>query len=129
MLYQDVLIRDLAAKYKKDPRIIESIIYSPLKFAKKVINDDTDNRPIRIRYLGVFTQKHIKNKYNRMERFIEDLEKDMKVTSIVMATILHFPLVNADSAKRIIDRAKEEEDYDKIKMIWDAVKEYKNGRS
>jgi len=64
-----------------------------------------------------------------MEKLIEDLEKDMKSTSIVMATILHFPIVNADSAKRIIDRAKEEDDYDKIKMIWDAVKEYKNGKS
>jgi len=124
MLYQDILIRDLAVKYKKDPRIIEAIVYSPFKLAKKVINDDMDDRPIRIRYLGVFTQKHNMNKTNRMERLIKDIEKDMAKTAVVMATMLHFPITGIESARNVINAAKESDDYEKIKMIWDALKEY-----
>ena len=125
MLVQDKIIRELAVKYKKNPRVIESIVYSPLKFSKNVINDDTDSRPIRIRYLGVFTQKHIMNKDTRFNKLVEDLEKDITTTSIVMATILHFSITGVESAKRIIESAKESKDYEKIKMIWDALKEYK----
>lgn len=124
MLYQEILIRDLAAKYKKDVRIVEAIAYSPLKFAKTIINDEYDERPMRIRYLGVFTQKKKLNKTNRMIRIIEDIEKDMATTSIVMATLLDFPIKNTEAAKKIIDSAKEDKDYEKIKMIWDALKEY-----
>ena len=126
MIYQDVIIRDLAAKYKKDPRIIEVIVYSPIKFVKKVVNDNIDPRPIRIRYLGVFTQKYIKNKAERMERFIADIEKDMALTSEVMAVMLNFPITGVESARKIIDTAKESKDYDKIRLIWDALNEYKN---
>ena len=62
MLRQDVHIRDLAAQYKKDPRIIEAIVYSPLKFAKQVFEDPKNDRPVRIKYFGVFVQKFIFNK-------------------------------------------------------------------
>ena len=124
MLKQDIIIRDLAAKYKKDPRIIEAIVYSPLKFTKKVIEDPNDDRPIRIKYFGVFVQKPIFNKDTRMKKLIEDLRKDMVATSIVMGAILHFPVPTTESAKHIIDMAEEQDDYDKVRLIWDALQEY-----
>jgi hypothetical protein len=117
-------VRDLAAKYKKDPRIIEAIVYSPLKFTKRVIEDNNDNRAVRIRYFGVFTQKPIFNKTTRMEKLLEDLRKDMDVTTLVAISILNFPVSNSESVKKIIDAAEESGDYAKIRMIWNALQEY-----
>ena len=124
MLKQDVIIRNLAAKYKKDPRIIEAIVYSPLKFAKKVFEDPKDDRPIRIKYFGVFVQKPVFNKDTRMKKLLEDIRKDMTITLVVMINVLEFPITNSESAKKIIDLAEEQDDYDKIRMIWDALSEY-----
>jgi len=124
MLKQDIIIRDLAAKYKKDPRIIEAIVYSPLKFTKRVIENPQDDRPVRIKYFGVFVQKPIFNKNTRMKKLLEDLRKDMKLTVFVMASILQFPVSNEEQAKHIIDLAEETDDFEKIKMIWDVLKEY-----
>lgn len=123
MLRQDIIIRDLAAKYKKDPRIIEAIVYSPLKFAKKVFEDPKDDRPIRIKYFGVFVQKPVFNKDTRMKKLIEDIRKDMATTLVVMINILEFPINNVESAKKIIDAAEEQDDYDKIRMIWEALQD------
>jgi hypothetical protein len=123
MLYQDVLIRDLAAKYKKDPRIIEAIVYSPLKFSKRVFENPKDNRPVRIKYFGVFVQKPIFNKDTRMKKLIEDLRKDIVKTTFVMVNVLGFPVLNSESVKNIINLAEETDDYEKIRMIWDAVQE------
>jgi hypothetical protein len=124
MLKQDIIIRDLAAKYKKDPRIIEAIVYSPLKFAKKVFENPVDDRPIRIKYFGVFVQKPIFNKNTRMKKLLEDIRKDMVITTIVMSSILEFPISSSEAAKKIIDSAEETDDYDKVRMIWDALQEY-----
>lgn len=124
MLYKDILIRDLAAKYKKDPRIIEAIVYSPLKFTKRVIENNNDNRAVRIRYFGVFTQKPVFNKRTRMDKLLRDLRENMGVTTLVVISILNFPVSNSESVKKIIDTAEEVKDYAKIRMIWDAVQEY-----
>ena len=122
---QEILIRDLAAQYKKDPRIIESIVYSPLKFTKKVINDPTEERPVRIRYLGAFVQKATRSKDTRFTKMVGDLENDIVSTAVVMATILHFPMKDVESARNIINLAKETKDYEKVRLIWDTLKEYK----
>ena len=124
MLKQDIIIRDLAAKYKKDPRIIEAIVYSPLKFTKRVIENPQDDRPVRIKYFGVFTQKVVFNKDTRMKKLISDLRKDMVVTSTVMGVLLHFIVPTIESASKIIDDAEKTDDYEKIKMIWDALQDY-----
>jgi hypothetical protein len=124
MLKQDLIIKNLALKYKKDPRIIEAIVYSPLKFAKKVFEDPKDDRPIRIKYFGVFVQKPIFNKDTRMKKLLEDLRKDIPATLVVMASILEFPIATADSVNKILDLAEETDDYDKVRMIWDALQEY-----
>jgi hypothetical protein len=124
MLKQDIIIRDLAAKYKKDPRIIESIVYSPLKFAKKVFEDPCDDRSVRIKYFGVFTQKPVFNKDTRMKKLLDDLRSDMPATIVVMGSVLQFPVTSTESAKKIIDTAEETDDYEKVRMIWNALQEY-----
>lgn len=124
MLKQDIIIRDLAVKYKKDPRIIEKIVYSPLKFAKKVIESPTDNRAVRIKYFGLFVQKPVFNKDTRIKKLLSDLKEDLVITSIVMSSVLNFPVSSTESVLKIIDAAEETDDYEKIRMIWDALQEY-----
>ena len=124
MLKQDIIIRDLAAKYKKDPRIIEAIVYSPLKFTKRVFEDPRDDRPIRIKYFGVFVQKPIFNKNTRMKKLLEDLRKDLATTMVVMGSILYFPVSTFEDVVKIIDKAEADDDYEKVRMIWDALEEY-----
>ena len=59
---QDKIIKELSLRKFKDPRVIQAIVYHPILFAKKIMADPDDERPVRIRYFGVFTQKYIKNK-------------------------------------------------------------------
>jgi hypothetical protein len=124
VLRQDVLIRDLAARYKKDPRIIEAIVYSPIKFARRVFEDNKDDRSVRIKYFGVFTQKPVFNKDTRVIKLLKDLRADMANTTFVMVNILQFPVKDSASAERVLKMAEEQDDFDKIKMIWDAYKSH-----
>ena len=125
MDYQDKLISKLAKKYKIDRRVVKEIVYSPLKFTNRVVKDPVDPRAVRIMYFGVFTQKPGKNKRNRMEKQVEALLENMDEVIIVMGAMLQFPVSTMEGAKRILTDARDTDDYEKIKMIWDAWHEYK----
>lgn len=69
----DEIIKELSLKYDKDPRVIKLICYHPLLFAKHVIEDPNDDRPIMIRYFGKFVMKHFKSKDDKkknVDRFL-----------------------------------------------------------
>jgi hypothetical protein len=59
---QDKLIKHISLIKFKDPRVIQSIVYHPMLFAKRKMTDPDDLRPIRIRYFGVFVGKYMRNK-------------------------------------------------------------------
>lgn len=124
MVKKDKIIRRLAKEYNKDIRIIEQIVNSPLKFTNRVIQDPLDDRPVRIRYFGVFVQKESYNKKKMTEDRIRILTDNIDDVTIVMASILGFTITSHKGAQRIIDEIKETKDYDKLKLIWDAYKEY-----
>ena len=124
MNYQDKIISNLAKKYNLDSRIVKSIVYSPLKFTNRIVKHNMDMRPIRIMYFGVFMQKERKNKKNRMNRFVEELLNNMDEVIIVMGSTLQFPISTMKGAEKIINDANDSDDYEKIKMIWDAWQEY-----
>jgi len=130
MDYQDKLINKLGKKYNIDPRVVKQVVYSPLKFTNRVVQDPADMRPVRIMYYCVFTQKPSKNKMSRMEGQVDILLENMDEVIIVMGAILHFPISTMAGAKKILIDARETKDFEKVKMIWDAWKEYtKYGRS
>lgn len=54
--------KELAKKYNRDVRVIEAITKHPFKFLKEVMEHPTDDYPVRISYLGAFTQKTRMNK-------------------------------------------------------------------
>jgi hypothetical protein len=79
----------------------------------------TNNRGIRIRYFGLFTQKHIINKDYLYTLRTNILLENINEVGIMMGSVLEFPISNADSAKNIISEAYEKKDYDKLQLIWD----------
>jgi hypothetical protein len=69
--WQDVLIRDMACKYHMTERTMKEIVYSPIYFAKRVVKDNNDIRPVRIPFLGLFAQKESFNKSRRLSSVYE----------------------------------------------------------
>lgn len=54
--------KELAKKYNRDVKVIEAVTKHPFKFLQEVMEHKTDNRPVRISYLGAFDQKTRMNK-------------------------------------------------------------------
>lgn len=119
--------RELAKKYKKDTRVIKTITEYPFKFAKERMSDPSDDRPIRIRYFGVFTQRKLKNKDVIMKYRTSALLDNIEDVTVMMATILDFVVPTFESAKKVIEKAYEEKDYDKLHMIWEGWRDYRGG--
>jgi len=120
-IHQDRLIRKLAKKYGKDERIIREIVYSPFKFANRIISDPLDMRPIRVRYFGVFALKHKNAKDNLFKDRVKKLKGDITKTIIIMAA-MGYLIKDAASVNRILDEALEIKDYEKIQTIWEEYK-------
>ncbi len=121
VLHQDRFIRELAKKYNKDPRVVKEIVYSPLKFASRVVSDPVDMRPIRIRYFGVFTLKHKNAKDNLFKNRVKKLKGNMGKVLIIMAS-MGYLIKDQSSVHRILDEALEIKDYEKIQTIWEEYK-------
>lgn len=78
--WQSKLIDQLSFKYGMDKRVVQEVVHYPLLFTKRVMNDGADDRPIRIRSLGVFAyrgsrdkQKVEKPKYDVIIQNLEEL--------------------------------------------------------
>ena len=116
---QEKLIKDLAKEFKLDKRIINNVVYYPLRFAKAKMECPTNNRGIRIRYFGLFTQKHIVNKDYLYTLRTNSLLENINDVAIMMGSVLGFQISSEESAKNIISSAFEQKDYEKIQLIWD----------
>lgn len=54
---KDRLVKQLSKQLEIDPRVVRLIVDYPIKFYRRKAADDTDKRPVRIRYFGVFAPK------------------------------------------------------------------------
>ena len=124
MTKKDLIIKKLAEKYNKDFRIIQEIVGSPFKFVNRVIRDPYDERPVRIRYFGVFVQKTSYNKENKLRDMVKTLLNNIGDVLVVMASTLGYDIDKTKSAKRIIDDAVKDKDFEKIRDIYNAYREY-----
>ena len=122
MKVQDEIIGRLAKKYGKDARTIREIVYSPLKFAKRIITNPGDTRPVRIRYFGVFVEKPIQTKLLTFEKRIVILLANIDEVTLIMGAILGFIVPSSFSAAKIIQQASDDKDYEKINLIYDTWK-------
>jgi len=57
MLEKERLVKQIAKRKRMDERVVRLVADYPLKFARDRMRE-FDWRPVRIRYLGVFTLKH-----------------------------------------------------------------------
>jgi hypothetical protein len=60
--WQDDLIHQVGLSFFKKDWVIKEIVYHPLKFARRRMEDPESTRPIRIRYFGAFVPKTSKTK-------------------------------------------------------------------
>jgi len=71
------IVKALAEKYDKDPRVIDVIVNHPFRYIRDMISDPENMESIRLHYFGVFVQKGKRNKiwyYNKKNKeFIEVL--------------------------------------------------------
>jgi len=83
-------------------------------------------RPVRIRYFGVFLQKERLNKQLKLSPMINVLLDSNNIDNVflTMITRLEFPISKKESAIKIIEDAGKSKDYDKVRMIYDAWREY-----
>jgi hypothetical protein len=80
--WQDDLIRNVGLSFFKKDWIIKEIVYHPLKFAKRRMEDPKESRPIRIRYFATFVLKAGKDK-ERIRKFKEIYRDYAKYKDIV----------------------------------------------
>lgn len=73
------VIDKLALKHNKDPRVIEYIAHYPFSFVKRIVRDDYDTRPIRLRHLGVFALRKEDGKENIYQKRMEGLKRKPEV--------------------------------------------------
>ncbi len=113
------LLKKLARKYGKDRRVIDQIVQSPFLLARKVISDNIDPRPIRLRYFGIIALKRPTSKIDRIEKRIEILKERMEQTMVIMDS-MGYMIKGPESVNRILDEAWETKDFDKLEEIWDS---------
>ena len=117
------IIRNISLENGIDERVVQEIVYHPLKFAKRRIEDDYDYRPIRIRYFGTFVQKEKIKK--EMRNQIHKMREDLDTVEYVLHSILgHEDIITKESAAIYLTDLYSDNDIDKIKEIWDAYCEY-----
>jgi hypothetical protein len=80
--WQDDLIHNVGLSFFKKDWVIKEIVYHPLKFAKRRMEDPKDDRPIRVRYFATFVMKSVKTKEN-INKFKEIFRGYEKYKSIV----------------------------------------------
>lgn len=118
-------IRNAISKAEGLPfNLVKAITDYPFKFAKEKMTDPIEERPVRIRYFGAFTQKPIHTKNYGANMRVHVLKEYIEETTIMMATVLHFVVPTFDSAIRILDDALASKDYEKIDIIWNEWKKF-----
>jgi hypothetical protein len=75
--WQDDLIHQVGLTFFKKDWVIKEIVYHPLKFAKRRMEDPEDKRPIRIRYFAAFVPKEVKSKerINKFKQIFRDYSR------------------------------------------------------
>ena len=124
MKLEDKIIRGIANKYGKDPRVVREIVYHPLLFTKRRMEDPLEDRPVRIRYFGAFVQKNIKNKKFLMSKKKEVLLKNVDELFVAMMSTGRHDDVSKDDILDMLNLNEEEGGPLIVDDLWGIWKEY-----
>jgi len=116
---QDKIIKNISLLKYKDPRIVKEVVYHPIIFAKKIMADPDDYRPIRIRYFGAFVLKFMHNKemFKRLSFMVSALDTHPKLYKIFIDPSFN----NSRDAIKYVNRLFEANDLTSINSIYDAI--------
>lgn len=108
-----------------DPRVVRAIVYHPFLFAKRRMEDDNDDRPIRIKYFGVFVQKYIKTKNFLMgKRYKILIDNLSEVFEAVCSTGKYFEIENETDLASLLSEMKEQENNEGVAKVYSIWQEY-----
>jgi hypothetical protein len=119
MKEQDRILKSIALNAFKDTRIVKTIVHHPFMFVKKVMADPDDYRPIRIRFLGVFVMKYMKNK--EMLRKYSYIVSAIKLHPEVIGIFENPTFDNEYQARIFINKAFVNNEKENILVIYDAI--------
>ena len=119
MKEQDRILKHISLIKNKDIRVVKSIAYHPIFFAKKVMTDPDDYKPVRIRYFGVFVQKYMRNKdmYKKLSYVIKCIKKYPKLIEIFVDPSFSNDL----EARKYINMLFDENNKEALAEIYDVV--------
>ena len=119
MKEQDRIIKHISLIKSKDVRVVQSIVYHPIFFAKKVMSDPDDYKPIRIRYFGVFVQKYMRNKdmYKKLSYIIKAIKKYPKLIEIFVDPTFS----NELDARKYVNKLFDENNKEALTVVYDVV--------
>jgi len=119
MKEQDKIIKHISLIKFKDPRIIQQVVYHPILFAKHVMADPDDYRPIRIRYFGAFVGKFMRNKemHMKLSYIIQAIKSDPKLIRIFIDPSFDDDLM----ARKYVNQLFDESNKDAINDIYDTI--------
>lgn len=113
-----------------DPRVVKHIALHPFRFLSHVMVDDTDHRPVRINFFGVFMEKKEYLKaLNDLAHMRDILLDNIDYVFLIMVSLLGFKLKSTADAKALINKAFEQSDRLKLKMIFDEFVSHRSYRN
>lgn len=121
MKVQDKILKNISLLKFKDIRIIQKIAYHPLFFTKEKMMNSDDERPIRIRYFGVFMQKYLCNKsmLKKLKYIYNKLRNDPKALEILQQ--FDSTLTTSEVAQKKVNSIFKSNNKDEIEEIYNIL--------
>jgi hypothetical protein len=105
--------------------VVKAVVYHPLLFAKRRMEDDNEDRPIRLKYFGVFLQKFVKTKEHLMQKRHEYLVKNIStVFEAVVSTGRFDHMTSEQDLIRILNYMLDNRDREGLTDFWGIYQEH-----
>jgi hypothetical protein len=125
---EDSIINSLALRYKVDKRVARFAAFHPLLFFKRVA-ESGDDRPVRIKYFGVFAPKVARvSKENAMKYIAKQLLKNIVDVYDALVIDWYEEYDSLDKLREAIEDALEEKNKPFLDKLWKLYKEYEKNQ-
>jgi hypothetical protein len=109
------IIKNISKSTGIDIRVVTQVVHHPFKYVRDKISGN-EERPIRIRYFGVFSQKYLLNKHSSVKRKVDIiLQKDLKE----LAEHFNLPV---EEAINHLNKLFEDKKYKEIDVLYKLLK-------
>ena len=109
------IIKNISKSTGIDIRVVTQVVHHPFKFVRDKISGN-EERPIRIRYFGVFSQKYLLNKHSSVKRKV-----DIILTKYTK-DLANYLNLSEEAAIIYLNKLFEDKKYKEIDVIYKKVK-------